>query len=99
VSNEFGPSVARGTPLASGSRFRRLAKQPKLLRMFTERCFVLSQAHYEDFMRSLLATAPRYRRRQLRKHLAKGMTPDDQAHIRTCDLPSLIRVVQRKVLV
>jgi hypothetical protein len=76
---------------------RVIVQHPEVLRVFSESSFVLAVAYYEDFLRSLLSFGARYRKPQLRKHLVKGTKPEEQAHIRTCDLPALIHVLRQRL--
>ena len=73
-----------------------VAANPSLVRIITESNFALAQAYYAYFLRSLLASGARWRQKELKKHLCKNATREDQARIRTADLPSLIHEIKRR---
>jgi hypothetical protein len=71
-----------------------IVEKPTSLRVFMNGSIVLSVAHLEDFLRSLVGTAGHLREGALRTYLAQYGNDADKDRVKTCDLIPLVRMAK-----
>lgn len=70
-----------------------LKAQPRLLPEFSDSMVILAVTRLDSFFRSLVSLGTRAREQQIRRHFQKHGNKD----ARTCDLPSLVKLVRGRV--
>lgn len=74
-----------------------IVEKPTSLRVFIEGSIVLSVAHLEDFLQSLVGTAAPQREPALRKYLSERGNDADRTRAKTCDLVALVRMAKNRL--